>query len=188
MIKTPSLGQTLYIKFLFNSKLTISIAKAALIFVLTLNSAFAFASPPESEMAAPDEIENPVCSATKLEKLHTNFRKLTGDRSPEQGWNLTKAMICLKGPEADRVIRGYITGDLMMRVGGPAGGPDYPVSKHSEEIRHGYGRGNAWGATVELIGNDIWVNFMTDEICWKGFTIRFDGSKWNIFELNSGCD
>ncbi|TDK66395.1 hypothetical protein [Sapientia aquatica] len=172
----------------FKSTFVVNRLTAMLSYMLFVMFVSASSTKAESETVSAEENDNPVCDVGGLKKLHSNLLKLVGNRAPQQGWDLTKAMVCFKGPEADKIVRRYITGDLMMRIGGPSGGQDYAVAKQSDELHNGYGRGNAWHATVELQGNDIWVNFMADEICWKGFTLRFDGKKWNIFELNSGCD
>ena len=63
------------------------------------------------------------------------------------------------------------------------------VDADSDQLRDGYLGGHAWGARVEALPDGrMSLQFSTNEICWAGATLGFEGSAWTIVELNGGCD
>ncbi len=119
--------------------------------------------------------------------MRVDLFRVAGARARQDAWRLAQALACGTGPAAHRVIASHVRGRVLARIE-PAPDETAAVDADSDRLRDGYLKGLAWGARVEAKGDELSLQFSTNEICWAGATLHFEGKGWLIAELNGGCD
>ena len=130
----------------------------------------------------------PACTPAGLAAMRADLFRVVGSRARQDAWRLAQVLACATGPTAHRVIASHVRGRAMSRIE-PAPDEVSTVDAASDPLRDGYLKGLAWGARVEALPDGrASLQFSTNEICWAGATLRFEGKRWLIAELNGGCD
>ena len=128
-----------------------------------------------------------ACVGAGLAAMREDLRREALGRAEQDAWRLVHALACARGREAQRVIAAHLRGPIPHRIE-----PDPPeityVDARAERLRDGYLRGLAWGARIEGEQRDLSVQFSTNDYCWAGATLRYDGTLWWLVALNAGCD
>ena len=129
-----------------------------------------------------------ACTAAGQATWRADVYRTAGQRASEDAWQLARALACATGRAARRAIAPHVQGRVVSRVEPVQ--PEGPslVDADSDQLRDGYLKGGAWGARVSQREGDLVVQFSTNEFCWAGATLRFEGRRWVLAELNGGCD
>lgn len=129
-----------------------------------------------------------ACASAGLAAMRADVLRVAGTRSPQDAWRLAQALACGTGPAAHRIVASHVRGRVVARIE-PAPDEVSTVDANADQLRDGYLKGLAWGARVEALPDGrMSLQFSTNEICWAGATLRFEGKGWRVAELNGGCD